>query len=210
MLFTNFMQSIFILHEILRLWLEAFIPSTNISFLLGKISSLNVSFIQRSENWWVCSWERDNLRSTSLLGEFPFLLGFLHQIKVKVTFLMAVPFSVTVFSMTVLLLQIQAMQTSSKLCSSLRDSLTASVTSPAAVRNLEPKFWKQTKGYLLKPWVALSISIHFQYTPLMIKAYFKLLECNWNLNEIPGSVFGATAKYFEKKQRWNWVNFSSL
>lgn len=59
-------------------------------------------------------------------------------------------------------------------------------------------------------WVALSISIHFQYTPLMIKAYFKVLECNWNLNEIPGSVFGATAKYLEKKHWWNWVNFSSL
>ena len=208
------MQSIFVLHEILRLWLEAFIPSTNISFLLGKISSLNVSFIQRSENWWVCSWERDNLKYITW-ENFPFCWVFpWNSIKsklVKVTFLIAVPFSVTVFSMTVLLSQIQAMQTSSKLCSSLSDSLTAAVTSPAGVRNLEPKFWKQTKGYLLKPWVAfLSISIHFQYTPLMIKAYFKLLECNWNLNEIPGSVFGATAKYFEKKQRWNWVNFSSL
>lgn len=53
---------------------------------------------------------------------------------------MAIPFSVTVFSKTVLSSQIQAMQASSKLVSSLSDSLTAAVTSPAAVQNLEPKF----------------------------------------------------------------------
>ena len=41
--------------------------------------------------------------------------------------------------MIVLLLQIQAMQASSKLVSSASDSLTAAVTSPAEEQNLEPK-----------------------------------------------------------------------